>query len=61
MFLTDRFEYENKAATEAVEAAMAKEIKRIMASPTAQMASDAAGLVALVVILWGGLTLPSLF
>jgi hypothetical protein len=40
---------------------MARKAKLMMATPAAQMASDAVGVLALIVILWGGLTLPSLF
>ena len=40
---------------------MAKQVKRMMATPGGQMASDAVGLFALIVILWGGLTIPAMF
>jgi hypothetical protein len=60
-FFTGRFGYENKTTTGVREAAMAKQVKQVLATPAAQMAGDALGVVSLIVILWGGLTLPALF
>lgn len=63
MFLHCRIEYENKEATDCflTEDVMAKDLKAAVQRSADTLIGDAFGLLALVVILLGGLYLPLFF
>jgi hypothetical protein len=59
-FFTNRRRYENKGAT-AAEVAMTRELKSVLIRTRGTLVEDAAGVIALVAMLFVGLHLPSFF